>query len=84
MTKNCFSARVYDRVGVAFAGLVRCSYFDYREECRVVRVNCWECGKEFSEELGEAKLKVARRQNLVCLSCDEVAAQSSMVRVVGV
>ena len=78
------NARVYDRIGVAIAGLVRCSYFDRRDECRVVSVNCWECGRVFLEELETAKLKVSCRQNLLCLACDGDAVQSSMVRVLEV
>lgn len=78
------NARVYDKVGVAIAGIDKCAYFDRRDGCRVVNTRCWKCGEIFSEEEVTAKLKVACGENLVCLACDEDATGPLAVWVIKV
>ncbi len=67
------SGMTYYQIGVAIAGLNRCSFFDHRDGLRVVEVGCPACGAKFTEELEAAKLKVKSGESVVCLSCDEEA-----------
>ncbi len=77
----CYSGMTYHQVDVAIEGLIGCSYFDHKEGLRVVKVDCTECGSEFSEELAAAKLKVTNGVRLVCLSCDEDAKEPAFTGI---
>ena len=78
------SAKVYDRIDAAISGLVKCSYFDSCDRCMIVNVKCWVCGEVYSEELEEAKLKVAVGEDFFCIDHDEEAVLPELIRVLEV
>lgn len=70
------------QLDIMLAGLERCSFYDFREGCRIVEVGCKRCGRIFDEELEAAKDKVSRGRDLLCLSCDPDALNSAVSAVV--
>lgn len=49
------------------------AYPSRRDGCRVTLMQCSECARMFEEELESAKAKIADRQYLFCLECDDEA-----------
>jgi len=57
------------------------SFFSKRDDCRLVRVRCSECGRMFEEELEAAKAKLVSQVRFICLDCYTDADAPGLNRV---
>lgn len=61
---------------------IRGAYRDELDGCVVTKVRCANCGKEFEEELEEAKAKILRRELSFCLFCDQTGEVRDITAVI--